>query len=161
MCYGWGFSGVVSRGSNRRSPGFYLKRGDGIRACEAGFSLIEVLIALAVAGILALGLVTAQGHSLTTTARAEDQWQNINLAQVLTAGLFYNECDSYPSWVAWPGIQGASWKQSEELSTEFLSQAGAVAVKRELPAFRVCRLWTRIRETSMVWDRLVPGALRR
>jgi prepilin-type N-terminal cleavage/methylation domain-containing protein len=141
MCCGWGSSGVRTR--------------------EAGFSLIEVLIALAVAGILALGLVTAQGHSLTTTARAEDLWRNINLAQALLAGRSNVACESHPVWVAWPDIQGASWKQSEEFSSDFLSQTGSVAVNREISAYKICRLWTRTRETSMVWDRLVPGALHR
>ena len=160
MCCGWGFNGVFSRGSKTESLGFGQAGRRGVRAYGAGFSLVEVLIALAVAGILALGLVTAQGHSLTTTARAEDLWRNINLAQVLAAGQSTEACESYPSWVAWPDIQGASWKQSEEAPAEFLSIAEPVAAHREIPAFRVCRLWTRVRETSMVWDRLVPGSSR-
>ena len=160
MCCGWGFSGVFSCCQQRRFSVFGRERRDGARMHGAGFSLIEVLIALAVAGILALGLVTAQGHSLTTTARAEDLWRNINLAQVLLIGRSV-ACESHPSWVAWPNIQRGGWKQSEELPAEFLSQTESVAANREIPAFRVCRLWTRVGETSTVWDRLVPGASRK
>ena len=158
MCCGWGFSGVFTCGPKKRPPGFSVERGGGMRTRGAGFSLIEVLIALAVAGILALGLVTAQGHSLTTTARAEELWRNINLAQALLAEGSTVVCESHPSWVAWPDIQGGGWKQSEELLAEFLSQTDSVMANREIPAFRVCRLWTRVGETSAVWDRLVPGA---
>lgn len=136
-----------------------MEKRSGICARWAGFSLVEVLIALAVAGILALGLVTAQGDALHTAARAEGLWGNINLAQTLLAGQDLGVCESYPSWVVWPDIPEASWTQEEGASSDFLPDEDTSGGKSKNEVVsRVCRLSTRVGEASMSWDRLVKAS---
>ena len=50
-----------------------------------GFSLLEVLVALTVASILAIGLITAQNRAFYLVRDCKDRWENLNLAaRVLT-----------------------------------------------------------------------------
>ncbi len=50
-----------------------------------GFSLLEVLVALTVASILALGLITAQNRTFYLVRDYKDRWKNLNLSAWILA----------------------------------------------------------------------------
>ncbi|WP_462326221.1 prepilin-type N-terminal cleavage/methylation domain-containing protein [Desulfobaculum sp.] len=54
-------------------------------ASRAGFSLLEVLIALMVAAVLAVGLMSAQGHIVHLAERGRGIWDNLNMTTRLMA----------------------------------------------------------------------------
>lgn len=59
-----------------------------------GFTLVEVLVALVIAAILASGLLAAQRHGLNQARRADLLWLHLNTAQEALMGVDIGRGDS-------------------------------------------------------------------
>jgi len=77
-----------------------------------GFSLLEVLVALTVASILALGLITAQNRAFYLIRDCKDRWENLNLSACILAERYPNALKTPTGgWVSQDGAaEDGSWR---------------------------------------------------
>ncbi|MDY7000885.1 MAG: prepilin-type N-terminal cleavage/methylation domain-containing protein [Thermodesulfobacteriota bacterium] len=81
-----------------------------------GFSLLEVLVALTVASILAIGLITAQNRAFYLARDCEDRWENLNLSARFLAER-YPDALKTPTG-GWVSLGDAAKKGSWRLETQ-------------------------------------------
>lgn len=88
----------------------------------AGFSLIEVLVALAVAAVLSLALITAQQRAFEMAQAGSDRWRTLDLALAILV-------ENPPAQIAAPTggwVQRTSPPEGEWMMTrEYVAQAGS------------------------------------
>ncbi|WP_291319820.1 prepilin-type N-terminal cleavage/methylation domain-containing protein [Desulfonatronospira sp.] len=78
---------------------------------DAGFSLVELLVALVVGSLMAYALLNAQQYSLFLAADHKKSWESLNLTQKLLAEQGQDEL-SRPRgiWMEFPDAPGARWR---------------------------------------------------
>ncbi len=80
-----------------------------------GFSLVEIMVALVVASILALTLIGAQRQSLNLASSALAVWEHLNFSQELMLEKPPKEQDvATPGWMLWPDREDAQWRFVQE-----------------------------------------------
>lgn len=85
------------------------------RARQAGFSLLEVLMALIVASILAATLLGVQRHSMRLTEINLGTWEALNLGQDILLSKNPKELvNPIPSWVDWAPYPGGKLRLGRE-----------------------------------------------
>ena len=81
----------------------------------AGFSLLEVLMALIVASILAATLLGVQRHSMRLTEISQGTWEALNLGQDILMSKNPKELvNPIPGWVDWAPYPGGKLRLSRE-----------------------------------------------
>jgi prepilin-type N-terminal cleavage/methylation domain-containing protein len=93
-----------------------------------GFSLVEVIVALMVAGILTLSLIGGQRRQADMVSSILTSWRHVNLAQEFLAQRPPATIQmSSSSWLPWPEADGAQWRLfKEEQEMEFVRDMGFV-----------------------------------
>ena len=81
-----------------------------------GFSLLEVLVALTVASILAIGLITAQNRAFYLVRDCKDRWENLNLSAWVLAERYPNALKTPTG--GWVSINGEAGEGSWRLKTQ-------------------------------------------
>lgn len=135
---------------------------------EAGFTLVEVLVALAVAAILALTLIGGQRQSLNLASSALATWDHLNFSQeLLAANPPQKQETEYADWVAWPEREGAEWRFYKEVETitfeheadfahgfdDMARQAETQSMLEDgLPEVQKRIFQTRVHGTTMSWE---------
>lgn len=116
----------------------HLRHGKSVpRGSSKGFSLIEVLVALVVAAVLASGLLIYQQQAMRVTSGTSDMWHNLNLAQDILARKYPDGFDDAPNrYIPWNPVDGAKWKMARQQISEEI-------------AWRTLR--TRYKESEMGW----------
>ena len=82
---------------------------------QTGFSLLEVLMALIVASILAATLLGAQRHSMLLADINKGTWEALNLGQdILLSKPLRDITTPVPSWVEWTAAPGSRFRLTRE-----------------------------------------------
>jgi prepilin-type N-terminal cleavage/methylation domain-containing protein len=84
------------------------------RTKASGFTLLEVIVAMAVAAILASSLLTMQSQSAKFQDISRNNLHCINLLQEILAVRYPNALVESPSFVSWSGAVKGAWRQHEQ-----------------------------------------------
>lgn len=79
---------------------------------SSGFTLMEVLVALVVAAVLAAGLVALQRHGLNQARDGDALWEHVNLAQEALLGQDMARMRDDTGWRWTEGYADARWRVS-------------------------------------------------
>lgn len=72
---------------------------------EQGFTLLEVLVALVVAALLASGLLAVQQHGMNQARDGDERWDHVNLVQEALLGQDMVRMREDTGW-RWPAQHG-------------------------------------------------------
>ena len=115
-----------------------------------GFTLIEVLVALTVAGILSVAFIGLQRQAIDMALNANRDWDHMNMFQDFL--VHRKEDEVTQAWIPWPESPDAEWRQSQELIR--LEQIEEVRRRRGFGNIVVIQttLQARMYGTQMTWD---------
>lgn len=103
-----------------------------------GFSLIEVIVAMAIAATLSISFLGVQRQSALMAQASKDSWNVLNLSQDVLAHKYPEGVNVVSSgWISWPGPPPGHFK----IGVETLSSTGVGYYSIE----------TRAEEYSMEW----------
>lgn len=82
-----------------------------VRFRQAGFTLVEVLVAAMVCATLSIGLLSLQRNNIRLAEGIGSQWETINFAQTLLAERDFEKLKNpTPVPMPWPDKEGATWE---------------------------------------------------
>lgn len=84
------------------------------RSNASGFTLLEVIIAMAVAAILASSLLTMQSQSAKFQSISRENLQCINLLQEILAVRYPDGLAGSSSFLSWSGAAQGEWRLQEQ-----------------------------------------------
>ncbi len=94
--------------ATRRRLDHRSRKGD--QPDQDGFSLLEVIVALAVSAILASSLLTIQNQSAHYMEMGRDSLASLNAAQDILARRYPDQLQTTPEWITWSGKAQGEWR---------------------------------------------------
>lgn len=88
---------------------------------QRGFSLLEVLVALTVAAVLSLAVLSQQRQAFFLIEGADAMWENLNLSQRILTQRYPDDLTRITTaWLPWEDVTGAQWSldRNDYLSRE-------------------------------------------
>lgn len=131
---------------------------------QDGFTLIEILVALVVAGVMVMGYVGLSQRSVLMVESTREAWDNINFAQEFLSKKPFNEEQdpslSFDRWPDWTDKE-AYWKLNKEsirMWDEMPPDFGNISSDSmsELGEMQRYTLETRVGNSNLSWEWIAP-----